>query len=59
MTPIIVAFAPIADTMGAEALSHMSQKILEGLITRDIKVISYACDGTEVERAVQRLLTEN
>lgn len=43
--------------MDAEALMPLSQKVLEGLISRGVKVVSYACDGTEVERAVQRLLT--
>lgn len=33
--------------------------ILQGLIQWDIQVISYACDGTEVECAVQRLVVLN
>ena len=44
--------------MDAEALTPLSQTILEGLIEARVKVVSYACDGTEVERAVQRLLSE-
>jgi len=34
------------------------QTILERLIEARVKVVSHACDGTEVERAVQRLLSE-
>jgi len=36
----------------------MTWKILDGLIDQKIQVISYACNGTEVERAVQRLIIE-
>lgn len=57
ITPIIIAALPIANDMNAEQLAPLSQQILEGLITRKVRVVSYACDGTEVERAVQRILT--
>ncbi|KAF9470095.1 hypothetical protein BDN70DRAFT_926545, partial [Pholiota conissans] len=57
ITPIIIAALPIHNDLDAETLAPLSHQILNGLITRQIKVISYTCDGTEVERAVQRLLT--
>ncbi|KAF7972553.1 hypothetical protein HWV62_17764 [Athelia sp. TMB] len=56
VAPIIVAALPISDTMGAEQLFELAKKVIYGLLDRHIKVVSYACDGTEVERALQRLL---
>ena len=57
VTPIIVAALPI-NAMGAPELLILLKKVLDGLINRGISVVSYACDGTEVERAVQRLFLE-
>ncbi|KAG6905164.1 hypothetical protein DXG01_004460, partial [Tephrocybe rancida] len=54
--PVLVAVLPIPNDTKAEALLVHSEKILIGLINRGITVISYACDGTEVERSVQRML---
>ncbi|KAJ7052967.1 hypothetical protein C8F01DRAFT_997391 [Mycena amicta] len=45
--------------MSAEILEPYSRKLLIGLIQRGVPVISYACDGTEVERAIERLLCKN
>ncbi|KII84575.1 hypothetical protein PLICRDRAFT_167537 [Plicaturopsis crispa FD-325 SS-3] len=56
VTPIIVAAKPIPETLDADTLLGYLEEILYGLIDRDIKVVSYSCDGTEVERAVQRKL---
>lgn len=58
VTPLIVAAIPIANDLDADTLFGYLQKVLDGLIARGIQVISYACDGTEVERSVQRLLVE-
>ena len=44
--------------MDAPALLVLLLKILDGLIDKGIRVVSYACDGTEVERAVQRFFLE-
>jgi len=44
--------------MDAPALLVLLLKILDGLIDKGIHVISYACDGTKVERAVQTLFLE-
>ncbi len=49
----------ISNNLSAAELYPLSLKLLTGLIDRGVKVVSYACDGTEVERAVQRLLTSN
>lgn len=59
MTPIIVAAEAISDAMDAQSLAPLSLKILEGLITHGVKVVSYACDGTEVERSVQNIITQS
>ena len=56
MTPAVIAAIPVLDNMTAEELAPLSEQILLGLIDRNIHVISYACDGTETERAVLRLL---
>jgi hypothetical protein len=59
ITPIIVAALPISNDMNADRLMHLSKHIIEGLLDQKVLIVSYACDGTEVERSVQRLLTLN
>jgi hypothetical protein len=44
--------------MDAPSLLNLLIKVLDGLIDKGICVVSYACDGTEVERAVQRLFLD-
>lgn len=56
MAPIIVAALPIPNDLNAEALLVYLEQILDGLLSREIKVTSYAADGTEVERRLQRLM---
>ncbi|KAJ7661512.1 hypothetical protein DFH06DRAFT_1089007 [Mycena polygramma] len=56
LTPLVVAAMPIPNDMKAEQLLVPLEKILFGLLERNIRVVSYACDGTEVERSVQRML---
>ncbi|KAI5884956.1 uncharacterized protein SCHCODRAFT_01176952 [Schizophyllum commune H4-8] len=57
--PIIIAALPIPSEMDEEQLYPHLERILHGLLSRGINVVSYACDGTEVERALQRrVLTE-
>lgn len=51
----MVAAIPIANSMKAPQLLDYHMKIINGLLDHDICVISYACDGTETERAMQRL----
>jgi hypothetical protein len=55
--PLIVAAKAIPNNLDAKTLLPLSQSIIEGLLTRRVFVLSYACDGTEVERSIQRLLT--
>ncbi|KAF8239658.1 hypothetical protein L208DRAFT_1374531 [Tricholoma matsutake] len=56
MTPIIVAAIPIANDLDASVLLSYLKRVLYGLLEWKVQVVSYACDGTEVEHAVQRLL---
>lgn len=58
VTPIIVAAMPILEDMNAERLFEMLQQILDGLIDEGIRIISYASDGTDVERKVAEKLFE-
>ena len=56
ISPVIVAALPISDDMGAQSLFVHLETILDGLLRHKIQVVSYACDGTEVERNIQKLL---
>ena len=58
VAPIIVAAVPIPDDLNANQLLNYGKQILYGLLDKRIRVVSYACDGTEVERSVQRLFVE-
>jgi hypothetical protein len=44
-----------SNSMDAPALCVLLKKIVDGLVDRAISIVSYACDGTEVERAVEKL----
>ncbi|KAJ6587364.1 hypothetical protein B0H10DRAFT_2234035 [Mycena sp. CBHHK59/15] len=52
ITPLVIAAMPIPNDIKAEELLVPLEKILNGLLTRKIRVVSYACDGTEVERPI-------
>jgi hypothetical protein len=41
--------------MNANELLVFLKRVIDGLIDHGISVVSYACDGTEVECSVQRL----
>ncbi|KAJ7175483.1 hypothetical protein C8R46DRAFT_1174476 [Mycena filopes] len=58
ITPLVVAAIPIRDNMTADELLGPLETILYGLLERNLRVISYACDGTETERLLQRKLVE-
>ena len=58
MPPIIVAMKCILESVNAEELAEWSDEILVGLIKAGIKVFSYACDSTVVERKVETILME-
>jgi hypothetical protein len=56
---LIIAAKAIPNNLDAKALLPFSRDIIVGLINQNINVISYACDGTDVERSVQRLLVSS
>ncbi|KAJ8090489.1 hypothetical protein PM082_002377 [Marasmius tenuissimus] len=58
-TPIVLHAMPIGTGFDAPKLELYSRQLIRGLVAHGIQVISYACDGTEVERAVQALLLKN
>jgi hypothetical protein len=58
VAPIIVAAVPIPDDLNADQLLDYGKQILYGLLDKQVRVVSYACDGTEVKRSVQRLFIE-
>jgi hypothetical protein len=49
---------PISGDLKADVLYGHLTRILDGLIDSGVSVVSYAADGTEVERSVQRKLIE-
>jgi hypothetical protein len=53
--PVVVAAMAIANDLDAEILLNLLVKIMDGLVDQGIQVVSYACDGTEVECSVQWL----
>ncbi|CAK5270401.1 unnamed protein product [Mycena citricolor] len=53
ITPIVVAALPISGDLKADTLLRHLTQVVDGLLDRGIKLISYACDGTQVERSVQ------
>ncbi|KIJ10894.1 hypothetical protein PAXINDRAFT_157495 [Paxillus involutus ATCC 200175] len=57
--PIIVSARPIAAENDAETLAKWSLDIIGGLRAHNIMVVSSASDGTEVERASQRIMEES
>ncbi|OJT13578.1 hypothetical protein TRAPUB_9877, partial [Trametes pubescens] len=56
--PLIIAAKAIPNSLSAEDLYTCLLLVLVGLIDAGINVVSYSSDGTEVERAVQRLLIQ-
>lgn len=54
VAPVLVAVLPISESeTHATLLPHLIQ-ILHGLIKVKVQVVSYSCDGTELERKIQR-----
>lgn len=53
---MIIAAEGIPNNLTAEELYVKSNNVIIGLKSHGINVVSYSCDGTEVERSVQNLL---
>ncbi|KAJ6538761.1 hypothetical protein B0H10DRAFT_2245563 [Mycena sp. CBHHK59/15] len=58
VAPIIVAALPIPNDLRAEVLLTYLDKVVNGLIDQNINIISYACDGTQIERTVQEMFVK-
>ncbi|KAJ6615027.1 hypothetical protein B0H10DRAFT_2220789 [Mycena sp. CBHHK59/15] len=58
VTPVIVAALPIPNDLKADVLLAHLLKVVNGLIDQNINIISYACDGTQIERTVQDLFIQ-
>lgn len=56
---LIVAALSIPDNLDANDLLKFTWEILTGLLSRKIKVASYATDGSNVEQSVQDKLEEH
>ena len=54
--PLILAAKAIPNSLTAQQLLPLSLDLIQGLLRKKIKVVSYACDGTETERSVQKLI---
>ncbi|KAL1700129.1 hypothetical protein EV121DRAFT_214771 [Schizophyllum commune] len=57
--PILVAALALPNKVDAQFLLGWTLEIINGLLDQQINVVSYACDGTEVERSVQKLLLQS
>ena len=53
---MIIAAEAIPNDLMAEILYVKSREVIDGLKRHGVNVVSYACDGTQVERSVQDLL---
>lgn len=58
ISPLVLAAKAIPNSLTAPQLLPLSFDLIKGLISRKIKVISYSCDGSEVERSVQKQIVE-
>ena len=56
--PLILAAKAIPNSLTAQQLLPLSLDLILGLLQQNIKVVSYACDGTETERSVQKLIKQ-
>ena len=56
---MIVAAEAIPDNLSVETLYPKSRDIIEGLKRHGLNVVSYACDGTQVERSIQDKLVSS
>ncbi|KAI0329285.1 hypothetical protein GY45DRAFT_1253214 [Cubamyces sp. BRFM 1775] len=57
--PIVVAAKAIPNSLTVIKLHDLIVPIIRGLLALKTSICSYACDGTETERSLQRLLVKN
>lgn len=53
---IIAAVKAISNSLTAETLVSYSLSLLEGFLSRGLRIVAYAADGSTVERSIQALL---
>ena len=53
---MIIAAEAIPNNLTAEELYLKSKEVIDGLKSHGVNVVSYSCDGTQIERSVQDLL---
>lgn len=56
---MIIAAEAIPDNLSVETLYPKSRNVIEGLKRHGVDVVSYACDGTQVECNIQDALVSN
>lgn len=56
---MIVAAEAIPDNLSVSILYPKSRDVIEGLKRHGVNIVSYACDGTQVERNIQDALVSN
>ncbi|KAJ3819239.1 hypothetical protein F5880DRAFT_1616648 [Lentinula raphanica] len=54
MSPTVIAALPITESMTVNELLMLHKQIIFGLLDTQVNVVSYASDGTQTERSVQR-----
>ena len=54
VAPVLLAVLPISDSETHVTLLPHLRKVLRGLIKAKIQIVSYSCDGTELERKIQQ-----
>ncbi|KAF8575684.1 hypothetical protein K439DRAFT_1623403 [Ramaria rubella] len=57
--PLVLAAKAISGSLKADQLLAYMKSILDGCWVHGLHIISYLCDGTEVECSVQRMLIES
>jgi len=53
---MIIAAEAIPDNLSVKTLYPKSRDVIKGLKRHGVNIISYACDGTQVERSIQDTL---
>lgn len=57
--PFVVAALPISSDLKVAQLYELHQQVVFGLLNVDAKLLSYGCDGTQNERDIQHIFTED
>lgn len=58
IAPVLLAVLPISEGENHVTLLPYLRQVLRGLVKGGIQVVSYSCDGTELERKIQRKILD-